>query len=311
MIGKEISIIFRKAISVGKEIRQKTAISHGKVSIPAIMIDEIDRNIRDLPRNIAIVGTGKMAASIGKYLVKNKNNNITVYGRNEDAGKELARMLNVSFEKTLDMKHISEKNTVIITATTSKTTLVEKEDIDSMNGKKILVDISNPKNIDTSFINGDIVLINLERASGIMEQNRIKKEQDIVESRKIIEKEIRELQERILETEAEEIISMTYEMARGIMIEESRRYLNEIRKGGDETELLQMMGNSMINKILAPQTFALKDLIRDNKIESLKEFLINFENHLRKNIEILSNSFADQPDNQSRRYQTPPLSQKS
>ncbi len=311
MIGKEISIIFRKAISVGKEIRQKTAISHGKVSIPAIMIDEIDKNIRDLSRNIAIVGTGKMAASIGKYLVKNKNNNITVYGRNEDAGKELARMLNVSFEKTLDMKHISEKNTVIITATTSKTTLVEKEDIDSMNGKKILVDISNPKNIDTSFINGDIVLINLERASGIMEQNRIKKEQDIVESRKIIEKEIRELQERILETEAEEIISMTYEMARSIMIEESKRYLDEIRKGGDETELLQMMGNSMINKILAPQTFALKDLIRDNKIESLREFLINFENHLRKNIEILSNSFADQPDNQNRRYQTPPLSQKS
>ena len=87
--------------------------------------------------------------------------------------------------------------------------------------------------------------------------------------------------------------------------------MDKIREGGDETELLQMMGNSMINKILAPQTFALKDLIRDNKIESLREFLINFENHLRKNIEILSNSFADQPDNQNRRYQTPPLSQKS
>ena len=53
---------------MGKEIRPKTAISHGKVSIPAIMIDEIDKSIGDLQRKIGIVGTGKMAATIGRYL---------------------------------------------------------------------------------------------------------------------------------------------------------------------------------------------------------------------------------------------------
>ena len=311
MIGKEISIIFRKAISVGKEIRQKTAISHGKVSIPAIMIDEIDKNIGDLRRKIGIVGTGKMAATIGRYLIKDKNNDITIYGRNEEAGNELASMLDLKFEKTLNVKYIIENNTVIITATTSKTALMEREDIEQINDKKILVDISNPKNIETNFKNDKIILINLDRASSIMEKNRTKKESDILVSKQIIVREIKELQERILETEAEEIISTTYEMAKSILIQEIQRYLHEVSKGGDEEELLNLMGNSLINKILAPQTFALKDLIRDSKIDTLREFLVNFEEHLKKNIEALGNSSADLSDFQNQQSQTPRLSQKS
>ncbi len=311
MIGKEISIIFRKAISVGKEIRQKTAISHGKVSIPAIMIDEIDKSIGDLQRKIGIVGTGKMAATIGRYLVKNKDNNITIYGRNDEAGNELASMLNLKFEKTLNMKYIIDNNTVIITATTSKTALLERDDIELIAHKKILVDISNPKNIETNFKNDKIVLINLDKASSIMEKNRAKKEADILVSKQIIVREIRELQERILETEAEEIISTTYEMAKSILIQEIKRYLHEVSKGGDEEELLNLMGNSLINKILAPQTFALKDLIRDSKIDTLREFLLNFEEHLKKNIEALGNSSADLSDIQNQQSQTPRLSQKS
>ncbi len=310
MIGKEISIIFRKAISVGKEIRQKTAISHGKVSIPAIMIDEIDKSIGDLQRKIGIVGTGKMAATIGRYLIKNKANNITIYGRNDEAGNELASMLNLKFEKNLNMKYIIDNNTVIITATTSKTVLMESEDIERINEKKILVDISNPKNIEANFKNDKIVLINLDKASSIMEKNRTKKEADILVSRQIIVREIRELHERILETEAEEIISMTYEMAKNILIQEIQKYLREVSKGGDESELLNLMGNSLINKILAPQTFALKDLIRDSKIDTLREFLVNFEEHLKKNIEALGNSSVDLSDIQNQQSQTPRLSRK-
>ena len=311
MIGKEISIIFRKAISVGKEIRQKTAISHGKVSIPAIMIDEIDKSIGDLQRKIGIVGTGKMAATIGRYLIKNKNNGITIYGRNEEAGNELASMLNLKFEKTLNMKYIIDSNTVIITATTSKTALMERENIELINDRKILVDISNPKNIEPNFKNDNVVLINLDKASSIMEKNRTKKETDILVSKQIIVREIKELQERILETEAEEIISTTYEMAKSILIQEIQRYLHEVSKGGDEEELLNLMGNSLINKILAPQTFALKDLIRDSKIDTLREFLVNFEEHLKKNIEALGNSSVDLSDFQNQQSQTPRLSQKS
>jgi glutamyl-tRNA reductase len=296
---------------VGKEIRQKTAISHGKVSIPAIMIDEIDKSIGDLQRKIGIVGTGKMAATIGRYLVKNKDNNITIYGRNDEAGNELASMLNLKFEKTLNMKYIIDNNTVIITATTSKTALLERDNIELIAHKKILVDISNPKNIETNFKNDKIVLINLDKASSIMEKNRAKKEADILVSKQIIVREIRELQERILETEAEEIISTTYEMAKSILIQEIKRYLHEVSKGGDEEELLNLMGNSLINKILAPQTFALKDLIRDSKIDTLREFLLNFEEHLKKNIEALGNSSADLSDIQNQQSQTPRLSQKS
>ena len=76
---KFLSMIFQKALKVGKEVRETTEISHGRVSIPSIMIEQIEKKGLLNGTAIGVVGTGKMAATVVKYLKKktfSENNNI-------------------------------------------------------------------------------------------------------------------------------------------------------------------------------------------------------------------------------------------
>ncbi|MGP6206732.1 glutamyl-tRNA reductase [Cuniculiplasma sp. SKW3] len=271
--NKFLSMIFHRAIKLGKEIREKTEISHGKVSIPSIMIDQIGKRGLINGKHIGIVGTGKMAATIVKYLKKEENAIITIYGRNEEAGKELADLFGVNFRKTLDIPIIIDESDVIITATTSKTVLIDKGEIEKINKKILLVDISNPKNIDENFINPTVELLNLDMANQIMEENRKRKEKDIVLAEEIIKKELDKIYTKIAEGEIEWYISDIYGKAREILNEEIIKYNSALEAGHDPNETLLAMGNSFINKILAPQTLTLKRMIREGKTESVRDFL--------------------------------------
>ena len=271
--NKFLSMVFHRAIKLGKEIRERTEISHGKVSIPSIMIDQIGKRGLISDKRIGIVGTGKMAATIVKYLKKEENAVITIYGRNEEAGKELADLFSVNFRKTLDIPVIIEESDVIITATTSKTILIDRMEIENIKKRVLLVDISNPKNIDENFINPTVELLNLEMANQIMEENRKRKEKDIVLAEEIIKKEMNKIYAKIAEGEIEGYISEIYGKAREVLQDEITRYNAAVNAGHDPSETLTAMGNSFINKILAPQTLTLKRMIREGKTESVRDYL--------------------------------------
>ncbi len=307
--NKFLSMVFHRAIKLGKEIREKTEISHGKVSIPSIMIDQISKRGLINSKRIGIIGTGKMAATIVKYLKKEENPIVTIYGRNEDAGKELADLFEVNFRKTLDIPTIIEECDVIITATTSKTILIEKGEIEKINKKMLLVDISNPKNIDENFINPSVELLNLEMANQIMEENRKRKEKDIVLAEEIIRKEMDKIYTKIAEGEIEGYISEIYGRARSIMEDEIVKYNAAIAAGKDPSETLIVMGNSFINKILAPQTLALKRMIREGKTESVRDFLDSASDFSDDESDQKDFSFEDPKESRNRQDQNHQLSQ--
>jgi len=98
---KFLSMIFQRALKVGKEVREKTEISQGKVSIPSIMIEQMERKNLVKGKSIGVIGTGKMAATVVKYLRKKEGVGITIYGRNEEAGVELCNLFKVQFKNRL------------------------------------------------------------------------------------------------------------------------------------------------------------------------------------------------------------------
>ena len=76
---KFLSMIFQRALKVGKEVRETTEISHGKVSIPSIMIEQIEKKGLLNSSTIGVIGTGKMAATVVKYLKKKPSVKITIF----------------------------------------------------------------------------------------------------------------------------------------------------------------------------------------------------------------------------------------
>lgn len=270
---KFLSMIFQRALKVGKEVREKTEISQGKVSIPSIMIEQMERKNLVKGKSIGVIGTGKMAATVVKYLRKKEGVGITIYGRNEEAGVELCNLFKVQFKKSLDLPSIVEDCDCVITATSSKVPLISRESIEKIEKKILFVDISNPKNIEESYNNPNVELINLEMANEILQENKKRKEKDIKIAEEILEREIEKIYAKIAEGEIEKYITLRYSNSRSLLTFELDRFVHNIESGISVNESAELMGNSLINKIMAPETLTLKQLIRMNRVESVRNYL--------------------------------------
>ena len=276
--NKFLSMIFTRAIKLGKEIREKTAISHGKVSIPSIMVEQMAIRGFVNGKKIGVIGTGKMAATIVKYLIKEPRAEITIFGRNDEAGMELAQLFGVSFKRNLDMNDIISQCDAIVTATSSKTPLIMRNIIENIKKRMLFIDISNPKNVEDFFTNNLIELINLEAANNIMNENRKRKESDIIIAENMIDTEMLKIYSKIAESEIEEYISTIYGRGREVLMNEIDKCISAINNGHSMESSLEAMGNSIINKILAPQTLVLKSMVREKKTETIREFLNSSKN---------------------------------
>jgi glutamyl-tRNA reductase len=276
--NKFLSMIFTRAIKLGKEIREKTAISHGKVSIPSIMVEQMSIRGFVNGKKIGVIGTGKMAATIVKYLIKEPKAGITIFGRNDEAGMELAQLFGVSFKRNLDMNDIISQCDAIVTATSSKTPLIMRNIIENIKKKMLFIDISNPKNVEDFFTNNLVELINLDAANNIMNENRKRKESDIIIAENMIDAEMLKIYSKIAESEIEEYISNIYGRGREVLINEIDKCISAINNGHSMESSLEAMGNSIINKILAPQTLVLKRMVREKKTETIREFLNSSRN---------------------------------
>ena len=270
---KFISMVFQRALKVGKNVRESTEISHGKVSIPSIMIEQIEKRNLIKGKKIGVIGTGKMAATVVKYLRKKENAKITIFGRNEEAGLELSQLFNVDFKKTLDIPAITNECHVLITATSSKVPLINRDMIEKFETKILLIDISNPRNIEESYSNQKVELINLDMANQILQENKKRKERDIEVAEEIIEKEIEKIYSKLAEGEIEGYITARYSKSRDILIEELERYNKNLDSGISNENAAELLGNSLISKIMAPEILTLKKLIRENRVESLRNYL--------------------------------------
>ena len=298
--NKFLSMIFTRAIKLGKEIREKTAISHGKVSIPSIMVEQMAMRGFVNGKKIGVIGTGKMAATIVKYLIKEPKAEITIFGRNDEAGMELAQLFGVSFRRNLDMNDIINQCDGIVTATSSKTPLIMRNVLENIKKRMLFIDISNPKNVEDYFTNDLIELINLEVANNIMNENRKRKESDIVVAENMIDTEMLKIYSKIAESEIEEYISTIYGRGREVLINEIDKCISAINNGHSMEASLEAMGNSIINKILAPQTLVLKRMVREKKTETIREFLNSSRNLIPDDS---SHDHEDQIENQSQQDQ--------
>ena len=304
---KFLSMIFQKALKVGKEVRETTEISHGRVSIPSIMIEQIEKKGLLNGTAIGVVGTGKMAATVVKYLKKKPSVKITIYGRNDEAGSELSQLFKVNFKKTLEIGNIVEECHVIITATSSKTPLISRELIEKIDRKLLFIDISNPKNIEESYNNPNVELINLEMANQILQENKKRKERDIEVAEAIIDGELKKIYAKLAEGEIELYIALLYSRSKDILSDEMEKFTRALMNGTGEREALELMGNSLVNKILAPETLTLKKMVREGRTDSVRDFL---QSAMKFTERELYSSTEDQKENQSQQVQNHQLYQK-
>ena len=278
-LDKMLQQIFRMAIFVGKKVRTDTGISKGKTSIAHISIDLLKEKHSLEGKRILLIGTGKIATKILKYLTSDKRLTISLMGRNEETGAALATENGCRYLDISDLREAILENDVIITATTSSRPIIEESDIISISGSRelILLDVSNPCNIETKVADlNNIYLYTFSDLEAIIRTNIEIKKEEIIKARQIVEEQLKVIMEKMRELEMDHLVESYMKYSERLAAREAQKALSAIREGGDPSEVLSAMSGSISRKILRPYILAVKEAARspeNENADSLKSVL--------------------------------------
>lgn len=196
-IGTFIERLFNTVLQSSKEIKNKTALSGGTVSVSFAAIQFLKQNISDFSdKKIVLLGTGKIGKNTCKNLVDYLHTtNITLINRTEEKAIELATELKLKTASIDELDNQIAAADIIIVATNAEEAVIKKSSLINSNSK-ILIDLSIPNNIETSVKElNHIILANVDDLSKINDATLQKRIDEVPHAKTIIRKFMNEFYE--------------------------------------------------------------------------------------------------------------------
>ncbi len=277
-MGTVLSIVFRKAISVGKKVRTETKVNKGCVSIGSAAVELAEARIGSLrDKNILVIGAGIMATLIAKHLAGKEPKAVFVSNRTHSKATELAWTLDgraVRFDNLVDYLAVAD---VVLCATSASHMILTREKVqkaleerpERQNGI-IIIDVSFPRNIEpeVALVPG-VELYDIDGLRGKAEENYLRRRAEVRAAKKIISLELDALEDRIKELRADDLISQLYCRFNSLKEREVSKALNRLAAGNEPAEkVLSDFASSLTNKILADPTAMLKEASRMGDMET-------------------------------------------
>src|SRR5882724_914665 len=208
LTGRVLNRLFQRAFQATKEIRTRTGIGRGAVSIKSTAVELIGKT--DLSQqSIMVLGAGEMAENCVRLLVKKGAKSIFISNRSFDRALDLATRCGgeaVCFGYCLfEMRDVD----VVIAATSSAETLLGRDDVENLmkarrNRPLLLIDLSVPRNIDPAVTGLDHVsLYNIDDLKALARRGVQARERELAACDQIIETHVAALTEKLLTEEGQ------------------------------------------------------------------------------------------------------------
>jgi glutamyl-tRNA reductase len=208
LTGRVLNRLFQRAFQVTKEIRTRTGIGRGTVSIKSTAVELIGKT--DLSQqSIMVLGAGEMAANCVRLLLKKGAQSIFISNRSFDRALDLATRCGgeaVCFGYCLfETRDVD----VVIAATSSSETLLSRDDVKNLmkarrNRPLLLIDLAVPRNIDPA-VRGleHVALYNIDDLEALARRGVQARERELSACRQIIEAHVAALTEKLHTEEAQ------------------------------------------------------------------------------------------------------------
>lgn len=153
--GKVLNKLFQCGITLGKKVKNETAISENPLSIASIAVKQGEKIFSSLENiNVLVLGRGEMSRSAIRHLMDSHIQHVYIATRSElltgICAQDPSRMTRVPFD---DRYEITGKVDWVISATSAPHIVVEKTQfmLHHQEGKRIIMtDLAIPRDIDPS-----------------------------------------------------------------------------------------------------------------------------------------------------------------
>ncbi|KAL6955321.1 Glutamyl-tRNA reductase 1, chloroplastic [Sarracenia purpurea var. burkii] len=158
--GRNISGLFKHAITVGKRVRTETNIAAGAVSVSSAAVELALMKLPESSHNTArilVIGAGKMGKLVIKHLAAKGCTKMVVVNRTEERVASICEELKdveIIYKPFSEMLTSAAEANVIFTSTASETPFFFKENVSDLppvgqetGSLRLFIDISVPRNV--------------------------------------------------------------------------------------------------------------------------------------------------------------------
>ena len=204
LTGGVLNRLFQRAFQATKEIRSRTGIGRGAVSIKSAAVELVEKTLGDLSRqSIMVIGAGQMAECCVRSLVKKGARSILIANRSFDRAIDLAIQCGGQAVCLGDCLFEMPDVDVVIAATSSPESLLTRDDADNLMRSRhhrplLLIDLSVPRNIDPA-VRGleHVALYNIDDLAAVARRGVQARERELAACHQIIEAHVAALIENL------------------------------------------------------------------------------------------------------------------
>lgn len=261
--------LFQTAFHVAKEVRGRTRISSGKVSVASVAVDAVAESLGSLEgKTVLNVGSGKMNELMLRHLGALGGDTILVANRSAGRAEDLARRCGgraVALESLGDSLALAD---VVLTSTAAQTPIITREMIDSAQARRqnrpmLIVDIAVPRDVEPAC--GEVTgvrLYNIDHLERIVEASLKTRRTQSVAAEAIIAEHLAKVLARLNIKGVARTIDALYRRMQEIADEELADAMNKLAAHDDadaDVEILRRALHRTVRRIMHPVASGLRD----------------------------------------------------
>ena len=277
-VGPVLRHVFNKAASVGLRARNETGISKGAISIGSVAVELAGKLMGGFEgKHVLVMGAGIMGTLVAKALTRRSQSAIFIASRTYERAVKLAEQLNGKAVKFDKLSEALQDADVVICSTAAPHYLLTKDIVREVMtrrtnpNKLIVIDISNPRNVETA-INEipNVGLYNLDDLQLIADRNKEERQKSAEQATKIVEEELVLLERDIKAQAVRDVISYLLGNAEDVRQRELAKALSMLQNLDDKQK--EVIDD--LTLVILKQTFLpIVQNLRKAAIENDKELI--------------------------------------
>jgi glutamyl-tRNA reductase len=287
-IGRVLSQLMHRTISVAKRVRTETAISQNPVSVSSVAVELARKIFNDLSdKTVLLVGAGEMGQIAAQNLIDAGAGKLIVTNRTAERAEAVAKQFGggaINFEAFYEMLPVAD---IVICSTGAPDYMITHEETrrafkSRRKGPALFIDISVPRNIDPEIARIDSAfLFDVDDLESVVKANMREREREAALAENIIESEVQQFVKHLRSLDIGPGVQEVKELIQQMAVSEFRR--NRKRMGeitpSQEEAIMNVLIPALVNKLSHPMIVHIKNAARDGEMTEVL-------NDLRKMIRI-------------------------
>lgn len=264
-LNKHLNKLFQQCFHVAKKVRTYTSIGANPVSVASTAVSLAKQIFGDLSkRNALFIGAGETIELAAQHLNSVGVQRLTIANRNTNRAQTLAERFGGYGVGLYYINEVLPDSDIVITATSSTLPILGKGLLEQCIKKRkhkpiLIIDLAVPRDVEPECGQlADIYLYSVDDLQQVIQENIQSRQEAATEAESIINNELEEFQLQLRGQNATDIILDYRQQAEEHKQEALEKALKILQQGKSPEQALQLLANSLVNKMLHTPTEALK-----------------------------------------------------